>query len=329
MKRWLCAILAAVLLVGLVPAAAAKAPDPFGSMKGVLTTNPQVSVKNSIVDAAISFSEVETPRECTLRWYLDDMLVAEDPHFLLEEGSGASMQTSVHFGDRTGDAVALWVELRDNADHQAVTRFTRRIFVRDFEQPEEWPAKDEYEIHVIRNQCVVVVYRKDADWNYTEIANAFVCSPGVGDTTVTGTFGAYERDDWDRVVDSHTAQYPIQIHGDWQFHSVPYYTPKKDSLNLEAYNQLGQKASAGPIRLAVADVKWIHDHCPYGTRVRLYDSDLAAVVKPVPIRLTPDTFQGWDPTDPDPHNPNRARYYPSFRTELRPAGNNATMLSGS
>lgn len=328
MKRWSCMILSALLVLSLVPAAAANASSPLDAVEGILTTNPYVSVKNSVVDAAISFTGVETPTECTLRWYLDDVLCAEDPHFLLEEGSGASMQCSVHFGDTTGEAVALWVELLDNTDGHSVARFTRRIFVRDFAQPAQWPEKDEYEIHVIRNQCLVVVYHRDADWNYTQVANAFVCSPGVQDTTVTGTFGAYERSEWRELIDSHTAQYPIQIHGDWQFYSVPYYERDRSQLNLEAYNRLGEKASAGCIRLAAADVKWIYDHCPYGTRVRLYDSDISPVVKPIPIRLNPETFQGWDPTDPDPANPTRAEAYPEFQTRLRPAGNFSSQLCG-
>ncbi len=327
MKRHLCAILTALLLTAMIPAAAAQSPSGLESVKGIVTTNTSVSVENSVVDAAISFSNVPQSSECTLRWYIDDTLCAEDPHFLLEEGSGASMQASVHFGDTTGEAVALWVELQDNTTRNTA-RYCRRIFVRDFQQPVEWPKKEEYEIHVIRNQCLVVVYRKDADWNYNQIANAFVCSTGVQDTTETGTFGAYEREDWKELIDSHTAQYPIAVHGDLMLYSAPYYSCSKNALNLEAYNQLGQNATAGCVHMAAADIKWIYDHCPYGTRVRLYDSDVMDVVRPVPIRLNPETFTGWDPTDPDIANPTRPKYFPDYNTALRPVGNESTTLSG-
>lgn len=62
-------------------------------------------------------------------------------------------------------------------------------------------------------------------------------------------------------------QYSTRIHGAYLFHSVPYYSINKSQVSTKEYNKLGQQASAGCIRLAVTDAKWIYDHCRLGTKV--------------------------------------------------------------
>ncbi len=70
----------------------------------------------------------------------------------------------------------------------------------------------------------------------------------------------------------------------------------------EEYNKLGQTASAGCVRLTVADTKWIYDNCPSGTVVVIYSSpDPGPLGKPEAQQIPLDC--GWDPTDPDPDNP--------------------------
>ena len=43
--------------------------------------------------------------------------------------------------------------------------------------------------------------------------------------------------------------------------------PECKDVYKRQYNKLGQQASAGCIRLAVTDAKWIYDHCRLGTKV--------------------------------------------------------------
>ena len=66
-------------------------------------------------------------------------------------------------------------------------------------------------------------------------------------------------------------------------------------------------ASAGCVRLAVKDAKWIYDNVSTGTAVEIYDADELpdGVEKPVAIRIDVDdeSRRGWDPTDADEANP--------------------------
>ena len=86
------------------------------------------------------------------------------------------------------------------------------------------------------------------------------------------------------------------------FHSVWYYQPKKNTQSYAQFNRLGTMASHGCIRLTVADSKWIYDNCPSGTKVVIYNSPKAGPLgKPKAQKLS--GHMGWDPTDPDIHNP--------------------------
>ena len=104
-------------------------------------------------------------------------------------------------------------------------------------------------------------------------------------------------------------QYCTRIYGSYLFHSVYYYRTVKNQMSTAEYNKLGSQASAGCIRLAVTDAKWIYDHCSIGTRVVIGES--RTLKKPTRSKLKVSTARrtGWDPTDPDPANP----YYPKIR----------------
>ena len=70
----------------------------------------------------------------------------------------------------------------------------------------------------------------------------------------------------------------------------------------EEFNKLGQTASAGCVRLTVADVKWVYENCPSGTTVIIYnDENPGPLGKPSAPYISEDN--GWDPTDPDSSNP--------------------------
>ena len=76
-----------------------------------------------------------------------------------------------------------------------------------------------------------------------------------------------------------------------------------NTLESEEFNKLGEEASLGCVRLAVADAKWIYDNCAIGTQVHIYDSDKEEPLgKPDPIRIK-DTDVHWDPTDDNEDNP--------------------------
>lgn len=167
-----------------------------------------------------------------------------------------------------------------------------------------------YYIEVNRSQNVVIIYSRDRNGNYSNIAKVFVASTGAPDSeTPLGTFATADKYETLLLVGNVWGHYAVRINGPYFFHSVPYFTKGSPWDNLEylEYNKLGSGASAGCVRLAVADAKWIYDNISYGTTVKIYDSDTLpdGVTKPSAIRIDENSInRGWDPTDPDPNNPN-------------------------
>lgn len=162
-----------------------------------------------------------------------------------------------------------------------------------------------YYVKVNRQKNVVTVYALDEDGYYTVPVRAMVCSVGKEDGTPTGTYTTKDKHTWCSLVGGVYGQYAYRIDGQIMFHSVPYYSMNKDDLETAEYNKLGEAASLGCVRLAVADAKWIYDNCPTGTIVTIYDSDYNGPLgKPTSERLTVGEKKSvWDPTDPDPENP--------------------------
>ena len=167
-----------------------------------------------------------------------------------------------------------------------------------------------YYIEVNRQQNVVIVYSKDQNGNYSNIAKVFVASTGApGSETPLGTFATSNRYETLYLVGNVWGHYTVRINGPIFFHSVPYFSkgsPLWDNLEYLEYNKLGNGASAGCVRLATIDAKWIYDNIGYGTTVKIYDSDTLppGVVKPTALKIDENSpNRGWDPTDPDPSNP--------------------------
>ena len=164
----------------------------------------------------------------------------------------------------------------------------------------------EFVIYVNRALDCVTVKLKNPDGTETAV-KSMVCSAGrAGHETPLGTYKTSDYYDWRLMVDGTYGRYAVRFNRGIMFHSVPYYTRSVDNLEYDQYNLLGQKASLGCIRLAVADAKWIYDFCKRGTRVVVYD-DLTSpgeLSKPMPITIDPTSpFRGWDPTDVNPLNP--------------------------
>lgn len=163
--------------------------------------------------------------------------------------------------------------------------------------------KDLYLIKVNRTQNCVTVYTYDENGDYTVPVRAMVCSTGKNNWTITGTYGIYFKNEWHALFDNVYGHYVSGISGNYLFHSVPYYSPRSDELEIEEYNKLGTQASLGCVRLATADAKWIFDNCSLNTTVTIYDDDNPGPLgKPNSIKIT-DKKCGWDPTDNNDKNP--------------------------
>ena len=168
-----------------------------------------------------------------------------------------------------------------------------------------------YYIMVNRKCNTVTIYALGSDGCYSVPCKAMICSTGrEGHSTPLGTYSltSYKRL-WNPMVDGSYGQYISQFKGNFLFHSVCYSSENKDDLITEEYNMLGDFASAGCVRLQVADAKWIYDNCAAGTKVTIYDGDEpGALGKPQRYvdSLDETLSPGWEPTDPDPANPWRS-----------------------
>ena len=187
-------------------------------------------------------------------------------------------------------------------------------------QQQSTPTKSTtpYYIKVNIQANVVTIYKKDANGEYTVPVKAMICSTGEYTPPRTSKYPGtvYKMPGWRKEAQSLQGgvigQYATQITGNILFHSVPYTKcidgtkiVDKSSLEWWEYDKLGTYASAGCIRLTVADAKWIYNNVGAGTIVEFYSSSNPGPLgKPQTKKISSNIEnRGWDPTDPDPSNP--------------------------
>ena len=139
------------------------------------------------------------------------------------------------------------------------------------------------------------------------VVKVMACSCGrEGHATPEGTFRTSNYYEWCLMVDGTYGRYAVRFNNSILFHSVPYIQKSPDTLEWDQYNLLGQNASLGCVRLAVQDIKWIHDNCRRGTQVVVYSGEeiVGGVTRPDSLKIAADSpYRGWDPTDLTPGNP--------------------------
>ncbi len=168
--------------------------------------------------------------------------------------------------------------------------------------------KEPYYIKINYGAQVVTIYGKDSNNDYTVPVKAMVCSTGTATPRYGGkTYTINTRSRWLALFGNVYGQYTTHIVDYIWFHSVPYlqnYNP--GSLKYYEYDKLGTAASAGCIRLNIADAMWIYYNCGNGTKVEFYSSSNPGPLgKPSSINISSasDHLKNWDPTDPHPDNP--------------------------
>lgn len=165
-------------------------------------------------------------------------------------------------------------------------------------------AASKYTIYVNRRTNIVNVVNSSTG----KLVRAMYCSTGKGYSTIGGTYNTVSKMRWHALYHGVWGQYCTRIHGAYLFHSVWYYSPNKTKVSTVEYNKLGTQASAGCVRLAVVDAKWIYDNCGIGTKVVIGESRLLKKPSREKLKLSTASKTGWDPTDPDSANP----YYPKI-----------------
>lgn len=168
-----------------------------------------------------------------------------------------------------------------------------------------------YYIRVNRSTCTVTIYRTDSAGKRGEPLKAMICSvgkPGRGLTPKgTYTLSSY-RPLWCKMRDNTYGMYISQFKGNYLFHSVCYQKKDPSTLIASEYNDLGNPASLGCVRLQTGDAKWIYENCPAGTKVEIFSGTAADDPLGRPGKATAyldpnDPKSGWDPTNPDANNP--------------------------
>lgn len=128
--------------------------------------------------------------------------------------------------------------------------------------------------------------------SFTPIGNYSICSNG---STVRYTMKPMHEPDGSVVY----ARWCTHIVGNVYFHAIAVSGQSHYALSPYKMNLLGSPASAGCVRMSVADAKWIYDYAPTGTKVKI---SVGSKSKPGPlgkVKLPKSYSVNYDPTDPD------------------------------
>lgn len=160
-----------------------------------------------------------------------------------------------------------------------------------------------YYIVVNYKSNVVTIYGKDSNNEYTVPIKAMICSTGTA-TPRSGVYKISNRYRWRVLFGGVYGQYSVRIVGNILFHSVPYLSQDNSTLEYWEYDKLGTSASAGCVRLTVADALWIYNNCGKGTQVEFTANSSDPLGKPSAKKISSYTnLRGYDPTDPASNNP--------------------------
>lgn len=156
-----------------------------------------------------------------------------------------------------------------------------------------------YLLKVNKEMNCLTVYAQDGGNGYIIPVKSFLTS--VGDDTPIGTFKTPEKYRWRLMIHDVYTQYATRLGAGLPIllHSIIYDAPNSYSVWASTYNNMGIARSAGCIRLVSGDAKWIYDHCPIGTTVTVYNSEIAGPFERPTIKEEIPFEQTWDPTDPN------------------------------
>lgn len=143
---------------------------------------------------------------------------------------------------------------------------------------------------------------------FTPLGTYSVCSNG---TATRYSVKTMVEPDKSRVY----ARWTTHVVGNIYFHAIAVSRNSHTALNYKTYNKLGSPASAGCIRMTVADAKWIYDNVKTGTRVKIVKGSKSApgpLGKPATIRIKSSKVK-YDPTDPSISDSTKQKDYKAGR----------------
>lgn len=156
-----------------------------------------------------------------------------------------------------------------------------------------------YTIKINKEMNCLTIYAKDGENGFIIPVKSFLTS--VGDDTPLGTFKTPEKYRWRLMIHDVYTQYATRLGSGLPIlmHSIIYDAPNPYTVWASTYNNLGIARSAGCIRLASGEAKWIYDNCALGTTVVVYNSENPGPFERPTIKYEIPFEQTWDPTDPN------------------------------
>ncbi|MBR6890184.1 MAG: L,D-transpeptidase family protein [Clostridia bacterium] len=146
-------------------------------------------------------------------------------------------------------------------------------------------------IVVNKRAQVVTVYIKDEKGNYTLPLRHMICSTGLTyERTRNGVYKIERKlGEWYTYPgpSGDTIRWPSVYRSGYYFHS-PLFN-RDHTIRYSTINRLGQRASAGCVRLPNNDAEWVYRYCPVGTTVYICDgearNDLRDALKPKTVKV--------------------------------------------
>ena len=180
-----------------------------------------------------------------------------------------------------------------------------------------------YFIEVDKTNQIVTVFTTSSEGRYDKPVRVMLCSTLKDDKRLPNGYWKLKADrstsknTWKTITSyglEYCVQYVTRSTGPFFFHSVPYTDTKKDALNSKQFAKLGSPVSGLSICLTVENAKWISENCMEGTTVHTTaNKKNSALTNALKEQLPKTSGIDWDPTDPDPDNPN---YHPQYTEEL-------------
>lgn len=157
--------------------------------------------------------------------------------------------------------------------------------------PSEMTSSTGIILVVNKRAQVTTAYIQDAKGRYRLPLRHMICSTGLTyERTRNGEYTILRKNgEWYTYPgpSGDTIRWPSVYRSGYYFHS-PLYN-KNHTIRLSTVNRLGDRASAGCVRLKSNDAEWVYRNCPVGTTVFICDGDkkddLKAALKPKTVEV--------------------------------------------
>lgn len=224
-----------------------------------------LDVKNAAASSGTNIQQWSRNGSAAQRWYIEYV----SGGFRLSSALNTAFVIDVSWGNATnGTNVALYAS--NDSKAQRFT-FKATTYVQPlpadqqamYNRAQWYSSNTEWLILTDTVGCRTGIFRGSrGNW---KLWSFWQCAPGKNESpTVLGEYSVYGKGL--SFGHGYTCWYYTQFYGDYLFHTQPCYTGTFNVMDPT----MGQRASAGCIRLTTDHAKWIYDNIPYGTKVVNY-----------------------------------------------------------